>query len=52
MRKKKLKSLIHDLEILVDSLKTEIYSDTKSYTSGVETGAYYQDEDDDDGYAD
>ena len=28
MRKQKLKSLIHDLEILVDSLKTEIYSDT------------------------
>ena len=50
MRKQKLKSLLHDLEILVDSLKTEIYSDTKAYT--VETGAYYQDDDDDDGYAD
>ena len=52
MIKQKLKSLIHDLEILVDSLKTEIYSDTKAYTSGTDVGAYYQDEDDDDGYAD
>ena len=52
MRKQKLKSLIHDLEILVDSLKTEIYSDTKAYTSGTDVGAYYQDDDDDDGYAD
>ena len=52
MRKQKLKSLIHDLEILVDSLKTEIYSDTKAYTSGTDVGEYYRDEDDDDGYAD
>ena len=52
MRKQKLKSLIHDLEILVDSLKTEIYSDTKAYTSGTDVGAYSRDEDDDDGYAD
>ena len=52
MRKQKLKSLLHDLEILVDSLKTAIYSDTKAYTSGTAVGAYYRDEDDDDGYAD
>ena len=52
MRKQKLKSLLHDLEILVDSIKTEIYSDTKAYTSGTDIGAYYHDEDDDDGYAD
>ena len=52
MRKQKLKSLLHDLEILVDSLKTEIYSDTKAYTSGTDVGAYYKDDDDDDGYAD
>ena len=52
MRKQKLKSLLQDLEILVDSLKTEIYSDTKAYTSGTDVGAYYQDDDADDGYAD
>ena len=52
MRKQKLKSLLHDLEILVDSIKTEIYADTKAYTSGTDVGAYYQDDDDDDGYAD
>ena len=43
---------IKDLEKLVDALKTEIYSDSESYLTGVQTGAYYRDEDDDDGYAD
>ena len=50
MKKEKLKLIVKDLENLVDALKTEIYSDSESYLTGVQTGAYYRDEDDD--YAD
>ena len=52
MKKEKLKLIVKDLENLVDALNTEIYSDSESYLTGVQTGAYYRDEDDDDGYAD
>ena len=31
MNKDKLKLIVRNLELLVDSLKTEIYSDTESY---------------------
>tara|TARA_B100000886_G_scaffold170669_1_gene116849 strand:+ start:27 stop:185 length:159 start_codon:yes stop_codon:yes gene_type:complete len=52
MKKEKLKLIVKDLEKLVDVLKTEIYADSDSYMSGVQSGAYYRDDDDDDGYAD
>jgi hypothetical protein len=32
MDKDKLKSIVRNLELLVDSLKAEIYSDVQSYT--------------------
>ena len=32
MDKDKLKLIVRNLELLVDSLKTEIYSDVQSYT--------------------
>ena len=55
MDKEKLKLLVRNLELLVDSLKAEVYSDTQSYLQN--TGEYSihdYDEifDDDDGYPD
>ena len=55
MDKGKLKVLIHNLELAVDSLKSEIYSDVDAYTNskafaGVKD--YDVVHDDDDGYPD
>ena len=57
MDKEKLKLIIRNLELLVDSLKAEVYSDTQSYlkTDKIkQTLQYDYDEifEDDDGYAD
>jgi len=57
MDKDRLKLIVRNLELLVDSLKAEIYSDTKSYLNYDEvTKALNQDYDeifdDDDGYPD
>lgn len=56
MDKDKLKLIIRNIELLVDSLKAEVYSDTQSYLNYNEVkGALHDyDEifDDDDGYPD
>ena len=57
MDKEKLKLLVRNLELLVDSLKAEVYSDTQSYLNyeQVKKGLVHDyDEifDDDDGYQD
>jgi len=57
MNKDKLKLIVRNLELLVDSLKTEIYSDTESYLQDNPKVSYLPQEydelfDDDDGYPD
>ena len=59
MDREKLKMIVHNLELLVDSLKSEVYSDVDSYKARYEEIApYINDYDevfydgDDDGYAD
>ena len=57
MVKEKLKLTVRNLELLVDSLKAEVYSDTQSYLNYEEVKKGLQldyDEifDDDDGYPD
>jgi hypothetical protein len=56
MDKEKLKLIVRNLELLVDSLKAEVYSDTQSYLNyeDVKGGLHDYDEifDDDDGYPD
>jgi len=59
MDKEKLKLIVHNLELLVDSLKSEIYSDVDAYRANYEEIApYINDYDeifydgDDDGYPD
>ena len=56
MDKDKLKLIVRNLELLVDSLKTEIYSDVKSYSNfdKIEERLTDYDEifEDDDGYHD
>ena len=57
MNKDKLKLIVRNLELLVDSLKTEIYSDTESYLQDNPRVSYLPQEydelfDDDDGYPD
>ena len=56
MDREKLKLLVRNLELLVDSLKAEVYSDTQSYLNyeEVKSGLHDYDEifDDDDGYPD
>ena len=57
MDKEKLKLIVRNLELLVDTLKAEVYSDTQSYLSyeKVKEGLLHDyDEifDDDDGYPD
>jgi len=55
MDKDKLKLIVRNLELLVDSLKAEIYSDTQSYlTYQRDPTLHDYDEifDDDDGYPD
>ena len=56
MDKDKLKLITRNLELLIDALKVEIYSDTTSYTSKDKNKDKYTDYDeifdDDDGYPD
>ena len=55
MDKEKLKLLIRNLEIVVDNIKAEVYSDTTAYTNPVITKRPLLDYDevfDDDGYPD
>lgn len=48
MDREKLKLIIKNLELLVDSLKSEIYSDVESYKPSKEKVSF----EDDDGYMD
>jgi uncharacterized protein VirK/YbjX len=57
MDKDKLKLIVRNLELLVDSLKAEVYSDTQSYLNFQEfkdqtLHDYDEIFDDDDGYPD
>lgn len=56
MDKDKLKLIVRNLELLVDSLKAEVYSDTQSYLNydDISTALHDYDEifEDDDGYHD
>ena len=58
MDKERLKLIIRNLELLVDSLKAEVYSDVDAYTTSIDekklSGITDYDEiwDDDDGYPD
>jgi uncharacterized protein VirK/YbjX len=57
MDKDKLKLIVRNLELLVDSLKAEVYSDTQSYLDYDEIKKGLQHDydeifEDDDGYAD
>ena len=54
MDKDKLKLIVRNLELLVDSLKAEVYSVTQSYLEYKDPTLHDYDEifDDDDGYPD
>jgi hypothetical protein len=58
MDKDKLKLIVRNLELLIDSLKAEVYSDVRSYNTSADTskfpglGDYDEIFEDDDGYAD
>jgi len=57
MEKDKLKLIVRNLELLVDALKAEVYSDVEAYkeaanVDGFLFGDYDEILDDDDGYAD
>jgi hypothetical protein len=53
MDKDKLKLIVRNMELLVDSLKAEIYSDVNAYKAPERTIADYDEIfEDDDGYAD
>jgi hypothetical protein len=53
MDKEKLKLIVRNLELLVDSLKAEIYSDVSAYKTPKRTITDYDEIfEDDDGYAD
>tara|TARA_B000000532_G_C18683429_1_gene326327 strand:+ start:229 stop:396 length:168 start_codon:yes stop_codon:yes gene_type:complete len=55
MDKDKLKLIIRNMELLLDSLKAEVYSDVDAYKNSVafDSPADYDElYDDDDGYAD
>jgi len=50
MEKDKLKLIIQNLELLVQSLKTEVYADKQSYLISPDTSKYtYGEQYDDDG---
>ena len=40
MDKGKLKVLLHDLETVVESLKSEVYSDVDAYSTEVDTSKF------------
>ena len=54
MEKERLKLIVKNLELLVDSLKTEVYSDVDAYKKdiGNPNFGFYEGADDDDGYPD
>tara|TARA_B100001142_G_scaffold68537_1_gene68440 strand:+ start:3252 stop:3425 length:174 start_codon:yes stop_codon:yes gene_type:complete len=57
MNKEKLKLIVRNLELLVDTLKAEVYSDTESYLQDNPKVKHFPQEydemyDDDDGYPD
>ena len=53
MDRQKLKLIIKNLELLVESLKSEVYSDTESYVTRSNDGKDMSYSDyDDDGYTD
>lgn len=55
MDQEKLKLIIRNLELLVDALKSEVYSDTNKYIENVQSNLisdYDEVFDDDDGYPD
>jgi len=54
MDKEKLKLIIHNLELLVDSLKSEVYSDISLYTEKREDYSIHDYDEifEDDGYPD
>ena len=54
MDRDKLKLIVRNLELLVEALKSEVYSDTKSYLSKDKENkfGFYEGRDDDDGYPD
>ena len=54
MDRDKLKLIIRNMELLVDSLKAEVYSDVDAYTVGLnpDSKADYDELYDDDGYPD
>ena len=54
MKKKNLKTLIHDIEIALAELKSEVYSDAAAYriSSGTDKHTTYLDVNDDDGICD
>jgi hypothetical protein len=52
MDRQKLKIIVKNLELLVDSLKSEVYSDTDAYKPKEERFGFNYDEGDDDGYPD
>ena len=54
MQKKNLKTLIHDIEIALAELKSEVYSDTNAYriSSDSDITTSYRDINDEDGLCD
>ena len=54
MKKRNLKTLIHDLEVAIAELKSEVYSDTGAYriSSDSDITTSYRDINDEDGLCD
>jgi hypothetical protein len=53
MDRQKLKLIVKNLELLVDSLKSEVYSDTQAYKQPDDSKfGFNYDDGDDDGYPD
>ena len=53
MDRQKLKLIVKNLELLVDSLKSEVYSDTQAYQQPDDNKfGFNYDDGDDDGYPD
>ena len=52
MDKERLKLIVKNLKLLVDSLESEIYSDVDAYKAGPTSSKSYSSGDDDDGYPD
>jgi hypothetical protein len=52
MDKERLKLIVKNLKLLVQSLESEIYSDVDAYKAGPTSSKSYSSGDDDDGYPD